>query len=121
MVPTKSKSVKRSKTIKKLAKPAKKASKVSKKPIAKKVVKKAVKENPSFNITKHTIVPKHRIMSEKEVEALLKTYNISIQQLPLLKEKDPVVEAIGAEVGSIIEIKRDGPTNSSYFFRRVVE
>lgn len=105
MVPTKSKSAKK---VKKAKKPSK-------------AVKKPAKEKPTYNITKHILVPKHRILSKNEIEKLLKTYNISLQQLPLIKEKDPVIEAIGAKEGDIIEIKRDGPTKSFYFFRRVAE
>ena len=92
-----------------------KSAKISKTP------KKSATEKPKFNITKHVLVPKHRIMSKKEVEQLLKNYHISIHQLPLIKEKDVVVKEINAEVGDIIEITRDGPTKGYLFFRRVVE
>ncbi len=76
---------------------------------------------PEFDITKHILVPEHRIISKIEVEKLLKVYNISLHQLPLIKEKDPVVQAIGGKTGDVIRIIRDGPTKTSHFFRRVIE
>lgn len=78
-------------------------------------------EKPSFNITKHVLVPNHRILSKKEVEDLLKIYDISLHQLPLIKEKDPVINAISAKAGDVIEIIRDGPTRNYPFYRMVIE
>lgn len=74
----------------------------------------------NVNISKHILVPKHRILSEKESKILLEKYNISIHQLPLLRTKDPMAIAINAKIGDIVEITRDGPTRLHPFFRRVI-
>jgi len=78
-------------------------------------------EKPAIDVTKHILVPKHRILNKKDVDKLLKFYSISVHQLPLIKANDPIAKAIHAEAGDIIEIIRDGPTKKYPFYRRVVE
>lgn len=73
------------------------------------------------DITKHVLVPKHRILSDKEAKNVLEKYNISTHQLPLMRIKDPMAQAINAKAGDIVEITRSGPTQDYLFFRRVIE
>ncbi|AEC51051.1 DNA-directed RNA polymerase subunit H [Pyrococcus sp. NA2] len=73
-----------------------------------------------FNIFDHVLVPEHRVLSEEEKEALLKKYRITPAQLPQIKASDPVVKALGAKPGDIIEIKRKSPTAGVYYYYRVV-
>jgi len=51
-----------------------------------------------FDVMQHELVPKHRIMNEKEVEELLKKYGITKKELPKILDTDPVVKALGAKV-----------------------
>lgn len=73
-----------------------------------------------INILKHEIVPKHRIMSEDEVRELLKKYGATKEQLPKILISDPVVKALNAKVGDVIEITRKSPVAGSTKYYRVV-
>ena len=73
-----------------------------------------------IDILKHRLVPKHRIMSEKEVEELLKKYGITKDKLPKILASDPVIKAIGAKVGDVIEITRKSPIAGQTKYYRVV-
>ena len=73
-----------------------------------------------IDILKHRLVPKHRIMSEKEVEELLKKYGITKDKLPKILASDPVIKAIGAKIGDVIEITRKSPIAGQTKYYRVV-
>lgn len=74
-----------------------------------------------FDILSHVLVPKHRIMTEKEVADLLAKYHISKIQLPEITSSDSVVEAIGAKEGDVLEIFRKGVSGQEVYYRRVVK
>lgn len=73
-----------------------------------------------IDILKHDLVPKHKILSDEEKAKLLKKLNISEFQLPSIKHNDPVIKAIGAKKGNVIQIKRNYKTTKSTFYRRVI-
>ena len=73
-----------------------------------------------FNILDHNFVPKHTIINEKEIVELLKTYNISIKQLPKVFINDPVVKALNAKKGDVIKIVRKSPSAKEAVFYRVI-
>jgi DNA-directed RNA polymerase subunit H len=72
-----------------------------------------------INVLKHKLVPKHRILSEKE--ELLKKYNVSLDKLPKILITDPVVKALNAKIGDVIEIERDFEGFKSIYYRVVTE
>lgn len=75
-----------------------------------------------FNILDHELVPQHIILSEKEVEEVLKRFNIQPENLPKILINDPVVKAIGAKKGDVIKIIRKSKTASKVVaYRLVVE
>ncbi|UCG45959.1 MAG: DNA-directed RNA polymerase subunit H [Candidatus Bathyarchaeota archaeon] len=77
---------------------------------------------PAFNIFKHTLVPKHEIITSEEKEELLTKYGIQPYQLPRIRVSDPGAIAIGASPGDIIRIIRKSPTAGEYVgYRYVVE
>jgi len=81
----------------------------------------AKKKPVSADISKHLLVPKQKVLNEKEVKALLDHYKISPYQLPSMSIKDPMVHILKAEVGNIIEIDRQSLVTGKYkYYRRVV-
>lgn len=58
-----------------------------------------------FDISKHRKVPKHRILSQEEVEKVMKDYNIqSLKSFPRIDSQDAMAKWIGARPGDVIEI-----------------
>ena len=72
--------------------------------------------------TLHEIVPEHIILEEKEVETLLKAYEITKEKLPLIKVTDPIVKTIDAKPGQVLKIIRKGsPAGEAVAYRLVVK
>jgi DNA-directed RNA polymerase subunit H len=72
------------------------------------------------DILKHELVPEHEVMSKKDINAVLKEYNITKGQLPKIMSNDPVVKRIKAESGDVIRITRNSKTAGKSVFYRVV-
>jgi len=80
------------------------------------------KISSKVNILDHVLVPRHRVLSPEEKEALLKKYNIKPSQLPKMLNSDPVAIAIGAKPGDVVEIIRKSPVaGETLAYRMVVE
>lgn len=75
----------------------------------------------SKGILNHELVPSHAILSESEIKKLLKDSDFGIEQLPKIKADDPVVKAIDAKKGDILEIKRDSQTAGTFVTYRLVD
>ncbi|MEM3405869.1 MAG: DNA-directed RNA polymerase subunit RpoH/Rpb5 C-terminal domain-containing protein [Candidatus Pacearchaeota archaeon] len=67
----------------------------------------------------HILQPKHTKMSKKEVEELLKKYNISLSQLPKIKKEDPALPE-NCEVGDVIKIERKSGDKNTIYYRVVI-
>jgi len=77
---------------------------------------------PVFDLFEHKLVPKHEILTQKEVEQLLAEYRVQPYQLPQIKSSDPCVKAIDAKPGDILRIIRKSPTAGTHIaYRYVVE
>lgn len=75
-----------------------------------------------FDIRQHVLVPKHEILSKEKAQEVLERYKISPHQLPFIRDSDPVVKAIGAKPGDILQITRESPTaGRAIAYRFVVE
>ena len=73
-----------------------------------------------FNILKHVLVPPHRILSNSEVLAVKKRYNVmSDAQFPDISRFDPVAQAIGIRPGQVCEIIRPSKTAISAPYYRI--
>lgn len=66
----------------------------------------------------HILQPKHIKLKLDEVEKLLKTYNISLSQLPKIKESDSAVPE-GCTRGDVLKIERKEGDNLNVYFRVV--
>ena len=73
-----------------------------------------------IDITKHSLVPEHTILSENEKKELLAKMNITEKQLPKLLKSDPVVKKLEAEEGNVIKIMRNSLTAGKTVYYRIV-
>ncbi|MDD6286061.1 DNA-directed RNA polymerase subunit H [Candidatus Methanosphaera massiliense] len=72
------------------------------------------------DILQHNLVPEHTILSDEEAEEVLDKLNVRVDQIPKILPTDPVVKAIGAELGDIIKITRKSETAGIFVAYRVV-
>lgn len=74
-----------------------------------------------FNITKHNLVPKHRVIrSTDEANSILRELNIkSRSQLPVILKSDPMAKFLNARPGDLVEITRYSPTSGEHTFYRI--
>jgi len=64
-----------------------------------------------FNILNHVLVPTHEIMTDSEVDEILKKYNITDKSLlPEISRFDPVAKAICLRPGQVCHIIRESKT-----------
>jgi DNA-directed RNA polymerase subunit H (RpoH/RPB5) len=74
-----------------------------------------------IDVSKHELVPKHEIISEKEKEELIRRYG-SLKNFPRIYTTDPQVKILNAKPGDVIKITRfNEVTGESVYYRVVVE
>lgn len=76
----------------------------------------------SINTTRvqHVLVPEHLKVSEKEKEEILKTYNITIKELPKIFSDDPAIRHLEVKENDVIKVIRVSPTGGKTVFYRGV-
>ena len=75
-----------------------------------------------YNVTKHVLVPKHKILNDGEKHDLLTRYSLSsYNQLPIILKTDPVAQYIGMKNGDVCEITRASQTHGIYTNYRYCE
>ena len=72
------------------------------------------------DILDHELVPNHVILSESDIEKAFKDLDFEQEQLPKIKSDDPVVKAIDAKIGDVLEITRRSPTAGTFVTYRLV-
>jgi DNA-directed RNA polymerase subunit H len=72
------------------------------------------------SIMDHVLVPKARILSDDEVQALLEKYHVKKENLPKILIDDPVVKELGAKKGDVIEFERNSPIAGKTLYYRLV-
>lgn len=79
-------------------------------------------KNLQFNILKHKMVPKHRVLTETEKEEIKKKYNIlRDSNIAGISYFDPVALALGIRPGNLVEIDRNSKTSISSKFYRICQ
>ena len=73
-----------------------------------------------YNITKHILVPKHKLLSQEEKQNVLKSLRCELKSLPVITVNDPISRYYNFKRGQLIEITRKSPTNGVYILYRVV-
>ena len=80
-----------------------------------------------IDITKHELVPQHIVLSPEEEISFLEKYNITRNNLPLIKSSDPIIKAIEESdnislKGKIIKIIRyNSPAGEGVYYRYVID
>lgn len=73
-----------------------------------------------FNILKHTLVPKHIILTENEKETFMKKYNIlNKSQIPDISYFSPVSIVLGIRPDDVVKIERNSRTAIKADFYRI--
>jgi len=72
-------------------------------------------------IKNHVLVPKHEILNAKDKDAVLKKYNITVEQLPKILKEDAAIKSFGVKTGDVVKITRKSVTAGiSTYFRTVI-
>ncbi len=71
-------------------------------------------------ILKHSLVPKHEVVSDTALDKVLKQFKTTKDKLPKIKTTDPVVESIGAKKGQVLKITRDSATAGKAVTYRII-
>lgn len=74
----------------------------------------------SFNVTKHTLVPKHELLSTTEKLEVMARFKTKLKNFPNILSTDPVSKYYGYIPGSLIRITRKSPTAGTYVSYRAV-
>ena len=83
-------------------------------------IEKFTVEDLQVNITKHSMVPPHFVLTAKEKDELLKKYLIRDDQLPKIRKDDPIARYFGVLKGEVMKIKRKSQTAGRYITYRIV-
>jgi DNA-directed RNA polymerase subunit H len=73
-----------------------------------------------FKAQEHEMVPKHEVLTPKEKNEVLDTLGIEKEQLPLVKETDPVAKDASAKPGDVLRIVRKSQTAGHTVYYRLV-
>ena len=71
------------------------------------------------DVSNHTLVPEHVLLSDEEAEAVLAEYGIKSTDLPRISASDPALPA-EAVSGDVIKIVRDSRTTETAVSYRLV-
>ena len=78
------------------------------------------KDDIELDIFQSNLVPKHEILGGEEKAELLKRLNVSLKQLPRIRDEDPVIKLLQGKRGDVVKITRKSFSAGEYFYYRVV-
>ena len=80
------------------------------------------REDRTWSVEDHILVPKHSKLSEKDKKELLAHYHIEPMDLPRIFINDPAIQHLDVKQGDVIKIERNSPTaGTSVYYRAVIE
>lgn len=71
-----------------------------------------LKRDLLFNVTKHVLVPEHRLLTKLEKTVMLKMLQVAEEDLKGIHQNDPIVRYFGGRIGDIFYIQRFEPLNT---------
>ena len=72
-------------------------------------------------VEEHFLVPKHSLVKEEKVPALLEKFNSAKEMLPQILKADPAIKRLKPKKGDVIRIERNSPTAGKAIYYRVVK
>lgn len=76
----------------------------------------------AMDVRDHKAVPEHRKLDEDEVDEVLDEFGANKDELPKIQRTDAALKQMDAEVGDVIEIRRESPTaGKTTYYRTVIE
>lgn len=68
-------------------------------------------ENHLINISKHSFVPKHTILTDTEINELCEKYNTTKHNLHKILSQDPMAKFLGLRIGQVVKVNATDPIN----------